>query len=381
MQRESTVSMLDQAAKSQEPRSRARNAFIDCDIHNYVASDDVLVSYMDPAWRDHHRTYGHRTHSVLSFHGAPYPRLAGVGKRRDAAPPSGLPTGADFDFFREQHLDSMPVEYGILNCLSRAGDELHEGYDAALARAINDWQSAEWLDKDDRLRGSIVVPYENADHSAEEIDRVAPDKRHVQVLLKPRTREPLGRRRYWKIYEAAVRNNLPIGLHFGGYSLNPISSSGWPSFYIEDHTNMAQVFQSHLISLICEGVFERFPELRMVVIEGGFAWLPSLMWRMDKHVARLQSELPHLTRRPSELIREHIRMTTQPMEEPPDPRQILQVIEHLDSDEMLMFATDYPHWDYDNPERVLAMLPADLKRKVFLENARSFYGLKPRLDA
>lgn len=372
--------MLEDPARLKTQRRKAQHPFIDCDIHNYMASEEVLLRYLDPRWHHHHKTYGHRSHSVLAFHGAPYPRLAGVGKRKDAKPPSGLPIGADFDFFRHHHLDAMPIEYGVLNCLSRAGDQLHEGYDAALARAVNDWQLEEWLKPDERLRGSIVVPYENGDLSAEEIDRMGPDRRHVQILLKPRTREPLGRRRYWKIYEAAVRNRLPVALHFGGYSLNPISSSGWPSFYIEDHTNMAQVFQAHLISLICEGVFERFPELRIVIVEGGFAWVPSLMWRMDKHIRRLGDEVPHVVARPSDTIRKHIRLTTQPMEEPPNAKFLEQVIEHLESDEMLMFATDYPHWDYDNPERVLERLPEHLKRKLFIENARSFYGLPPRLD-
>lgn len=372
--------MLDEVRErpARAPRAKARQAFIDCDIHNYIQSDAVLLSYLDPRWHNHHRTCGPRSNPVLSFHGAPYPRLAGVGKRKDAAPPSGLTAGADFGFFKEQHLDALPVEYGILNCLSRVGDQLNSAYDAALARAMNDWQSAEWLAADDRLRGSIMVPYEDADLAAEEIHRMAADPRCIQILIKPRTREPLGRRRYWKMFEAAEACGLPIAIHFGGYSQHPITASGWPSFYIEDHTAMAQVFQALIISLVCEGVFERFPGLRIVCVEGGFAWLPPLMWRMDKHLKRLADEVPHVTRRPSDLVREHVRFTTQPMEEAPDATHILQVIEHFESDDMLMFATDYPHWDYDNPDRVLERLPEPLRRKIFIDNARAFYGLQPR---
>jgi len=372
--------MLEELMDAPARRNKTVYPFIDCDIHNYIASDAVLMQYLDPKWHNHHRTFGHRSHPVLAFHGSQYPRIAGVGKRLDAAPPSGLPTGADFEFFRLQHLDSQPLEYGILNCLSRASDQLHEEYDGALCRAMNDWQLEEWLKPDDRMRGSIIVPYENADLAAEEIDRMAADPRHVQVLLKPRTKEPLGRRRYWKIYEAAERHGLPIGLHFGGYSINPPTSGGWPSFYIEDHTSMTQAFQSHVISLICEGVFDRFPSLRFIMIEGGFAWLPSLMWRMDKHWKRLAAEVPHVIRRPSEIIREHLRFTTQPMEEPPKHEYLMQFFEHCGSDDLLMFATDYPHWDYDSPERVLAGIPDQLKRKIFIENARSIYNLAPRVS-
>jgi predicted TIM-barrel fold metal-dependent hydrolase len=191
----------------------------------------------------------------------------------------------------------------------------------------------------------------------------------------PRTKEPLGKRRYWKIYEAAERHGLPIAIHFAGLGGNPITSSGWPSFYIEDHTVMAQAFQSQVISLACEGIFERFPGLRVVLMEGGFAWLPSLMWRLDKHWKRLREEVPFLKRPPSEYIRKHMWATTQPMEEPTNPKHLLQVIEHLGSDDMLMFSTDYPHWDFDDPDRAFQVrLPSELKRKIFYENARALYS-------
>jgi uncharacterized protein len=356
---------------------RAKTGFIDCDIHNIVPSIDALGPYLPARWRMHVATFGMRQHHGFAS-GIPYPKVSpGGGARVDAWPPSGLPPGADLDFMREQHLDVQDVECGILNCLyPKVGEQLNDELGAALARATNDWQISEWLEKEPRLRASIVVPYENAEFSAAEIDRVADHPGFVQVVLLPRTKEPLGKRRYWPIYEAAERHNLPIGIHFAGLGGNPITSSGWPSYYIEDHTVMSMAFQTQVISLVCEGVFERFRSLRVVLLEGGLAWIPSLMWRLDKHWKRLRDEVPHLRRPHSEYIREHMRATTQPMEEPPDPKQLLQVIEHLGSDEMLMFATDYPHWDYDDPDRAFPVrLPPDMKQKIFSENARALYTL------
>ena len=83
-----------------------------------------------------------------------------------------------------------------------------------------------------------------------------------------------------------------------------------------------------------------------------------------------------LTRLPSEIIREHFRLSSQPMEEPEDPKQFLPLLEMLGSDDMLLFATDYPHWDFDAPDQAFPVrLPAALERKIMSENARAVYRL------
>ena len=139
---------------------------------------------------------------------------------------------------------------------------------------------------------------------------------------------------------------------------------------------MAAIFQSQLLSLIAEGVFDQFPGLRVALIEGGWTWLPSLMWRFDKEWKGLRREIPWVRRPPSEYIREHVRLTLQPLDAPPDPAQLLQVVEQLGSDELLMFSTDYPHWHFDAPEEALpAGLPDGLLRQLLSENARGFYRL------
>lgn len=348
---------------------------IDCDMHNYIASDKDLMKYLDPSWHSHLRDYGGRNHIPVSFAGAPYPRSNGGGKRHDTKPPSGLPVGADFDFFKSNHFELHGFSYGILNCLSKAGDQLNDGFDAALSTAMNDWLIDNWLDREPRLRASLLIPYENAANAVKEIYRAAKHPGFVQVFFRARTRDPLGDPKYWPIFEAAQDVGLPIALHFAGMSRNPISASGWGSYYIEDHTTMSQAFQAHVISMVYRGVFERFPRLKLVTIESGFAWMPPLMWRMDKMWKRMKSEIPHLERLPSDVLRAHVRMTTMPMEEPEKPLDLLKVVEHLGSDEMLMYASDYPHWDFDRPDRAFQVgVPDSLKKKVFFDNAFSTYN-------
>ena len=174
----------------------------------------------------------------------------------------------------------------------------------------------------------------------------------AQILLLSRTTEPLGQRRYWPIYEAAASHNLPVAIHAFGYGGNPVTSGGWPSFYIEEMCGHAQCCQALLASMVLEGVFEHFPTLKVILVEAGFAWLPPLAWRLDTHWHKLKGEIPHLKRPPSEVIREHVWLTTQPMEEPDTRRHLKDTWEWIGADR-LIFATDYPHWDYDDPAEAL----------------------------
>ena len=360
-----------QPSANQSPGKETQFSLIDCDIHNAPRSPESIRKFLPDRWREHHRKYGMR-----NFTGSYYPRAVPNAARHDSWPPSGSPPGSDLDFLREQLLDEWGFEYGVLNCLISAGAQLNQEFGAAFSRAVNDWQIAEWLDPEPRLKGSIIVPYETGDLAAEEIDRAARHPGYVQVLFAVRTSEPMGRRKYWPIYEAAQRNDLPIGVHFGGAGGGPITGSGWPSHYIEDHGGMPQSFQPQIASLIYEGVFERFPNLKFVMIEGGFGFMPPLMWRLDRAWELMGDEIPQCEQRPSDTIRKHIWMTTQPVEEPDKPEHFHQLLAQLDMNDRLMFATDYPHWDFDAPDQCFpAGMDSDVKQAILSENARGLYGL------
>ena len=128
-------------------------------------------------------------------------------------------------------------------------------------------------------------------------------------------------------------------------------------------------------SLVCEGVFEKFPNLTFVAIEGGISWLPHLMWRMDKNYMALRDTVPWLKKMPSEYIRKHIRLTTQPIEEPANPQHLVQIFEMTGAEDMVMFSSDYPHWDFDNPSMVLGPFPKVMREKIKAKNAIELYGL------
>jgi len=347
-------------------------AVADGDIHPARQGPKDYHPWLSQRWQAHLDEYGSPARQGWQV-GPAYPKSQPNASRRDAYPPEGGRPGSSLGFMQQQHLDTNNVALGILNPLGSGQGVQNPELSAALCHATNEWQLAEWTSKDSRLRASVVVPYEDAVASAAEIRRYAGNPAFVQVLMLSRTAEPLGSRKYWPIYEAAAEAGMPVGVHAFGYGGNPVTPGGWPSYYIEEMTGHSQCQQAALTSLIIEGVFERWPTLKMVMIEAGFAWAPSLAWRLDKHWKTLRSETPHLKRLPSAYMRERVWWTTQPMEEPEPRAHLLDTIEWLGWDR-LIFATDYPHWDFDDPAHALPVRATEEQRRAFfLGNARNVY--------
>lgn len=341
---------------------------VDCDVHNQVPAMEALFPYLSPHWVEYCRQ--------SAFHGpvdTAYPpgaptSVAPMWRARNGGP---VP-GTSLDAVRAQLLDPLDVDVAVLTC-AYAVDSIHNpDTAAAMAAAVNDWQVAEWLDPEPRLRASLVVPSHQPAMAAREIERAGGDRRFVQVLLPVRSAAPYGNRRYHPLFEAAERQGLAVALHFGGAPGNPPTSSGWPSFYVEEYAGMASVFQTQVLSMIAEGVFDRFPELRVVCVEGGFTWLPAMLWRVDKVWKGLRRDVPWVRRAPSEYVRERMRFTVRPLDAPPPPHRLADVVEDLVSDELLLFATDYPHWHFDALDDAV---PQDLPARALAENARAFYRL------
>src|SRR6266851_320366 len=130
-----------------------------------------------------------------------------------------------------------------------------------------------------------------------------------------------------------------FGIHAGSNYHNPPTSVGWGSYHIEDYVAQAQAFQTQLTSLIVEGVFVRHPNLKMVMLESGFTWLPSYLWRLHKFWRGIRMETPWVDRAPQEIVRSNIRFSLQPIDAPPDPATLNRLFDHMQSDELLLFAT------------------------------------------
>ncbi len=251
---------------------------IDCDLHPASPATATLLPYLDDYWRE---TFVMRGVDRMSLAMTASPPRAPINVRADWKAASGF-AGDTLEAVRAQALDPFGTRLAICNVLHGSMIMHSDDMAAALCGAVNEWLAQEWLDKEPRLRGSIIVSAQNAELAVAEIEKRAADNRFVQVMILAQNDEPLGRRRYWPIYEAAARNKLPLCIHAGGSNRHAPTATGWPSFFVEAYVAQGSIFESQLLSLIAEGVFHKVPDLKVVFAESGFTWLPSFFWRADK---------------------------------------------------------------------------------------------------
>jgi uncharacterized protein len=361
-------------------RNGQEDAVIDCDVHNSWRSADVLLPHLPQAFREYVER-GELPGGRGSFPAAHRPWLHPEDFfRTDATPPGGGPAGSDLAFMREQLLDRYGIDHAILN-----GEEAIEVstlanpyYAQALAGAYNEWVRHEWLPNDRRLLASLVVAPQDPAGAAAEIRRLGVEERFAQVLVSSGSQRPYGDPFYHPIWDACAEVGLPFAVHLGGNAgVNaPPTGCGAPTFFWEAHALLCETGMGHVASAIAHGVFERWPGARLVLIECGSAWLPPILWRLDADYRALRKETPWLRRLPSEYARDHVRLTTQPLEQPREAAALWPALEDIGARDMLMFASDYPHWDFDDP--VSVRLPRAWREQVLDGNARALYGLPAR---
>ncbi|HZG99188.1 MAG TPA: amidohydrolase family protein [Nocardioidaceae bacterium] len=376
--------LLDKPADPEVAASRYE--LIDCDVHPIMRGGMAdLRPYLSRAAQRRLGLDERRSLSSIGTREAVsvprnmlYVNTSGV-LRDDARAPDGSAPGADPAFTAEQLLDGNGIDRAVLIGGEVLGLGAMPDPDAAamISSAYNDWLAATWLAADNRYRGYLVVGPQDPVLAAGEIRRAAQDERFVGVFL-PLTNILMGQRHYYPIYDAAAEIGLPVAVHpnsgEGIFRTSPPMAGGTPTYYVEWHSGLSQIFQANVISLICHGVFERFPGLRVIITEGGLAWVPDVMWRLDKNVKGLRDEVPWMKRLPSEYLVDHVRFTTQPMPEPRRRSHLHTLLEIVRAERTLMFSSDYPHWDFDDPRHVLTTLPAEIGDRVKAQNAIETYG-------
>jgi uncharacterized protein len=355
-------------------------AIVDCDVHPLIRDVGRLRPHMSA--RAARRVFGEDGLPAFARDPNRIPHPSS-GLRLDAEPPNGGPPGSDPAYAIEQWLDPYGIAAAVLIPIQAGivipwGDE-RTGVE--FLSALNAHLIEEWVEHDARYRLTISVSPYDVPAAVAEIERYADTEGVVGVFV-PHGGVALGRSHYFALYEAAEAHGLPIVLHPTGGEANltaaPRVAGGSPHTYPERHLLLMQPGQAILASTIFGGVFERFPRLRLVLSEYGVTWAPATAWRMDRAWEQGDRTLAGLPRAPSEYLVENVRFTTQPLDEPEQLRDLWTLLELLDADRTLMFSSDYPHWDTDDPLLILnTRIPKPMREAVAAGTARECFG--PRL--
>lgn len=272
-------------------------------------------------------------------------------------------------------MDEFGIDHSILTpgrAITISGVN-HDPTAVALARAYNEYVTDNFAGRDG-LSMTLVVPPQKPDVGAEEIDRWGDHDDIVGVQLPvDGLVPPPGYSKYDPIYEAAQDHGLPIAMHSGdsqAYSAFPVQRT-WAETFLEAHAFTFPVQAIwHMVSMICQGVPERFPDLEFVLQEPGCEWLPWLMWRLDDHYLQTSEDVPILTKRPSEYIKDQYYFATQPLGHTENKAHLASILEIAGGKETILFSTDHPHADFDPPSELLASIQSSLDE----EDVRGMMG-------
>ncbi|MGH2461200.1 MAG: amidohydrolase family protein, partial [Chloroflexota bacterium] len=268
-----------------EPRTEtfaekvAKLRAIDTDVHNDLPSYAELKPFLAREWHPWIESGG------PGFAARAYANT-GSGRMDDAVREEDGLCAGDPDWVIQQLLEKYRIDLGVCTgTMTGASIQHNARFCTALVSAYNDWELAKWVYPYDCYKGSIHLAPQDPEAAAKEVNRVGDDPGMVQVLMASAARIPYGNRFYWPIYRAAVEHDLPVAIHVGAEGTgvaNPPTAVGYPSSYLEFHTDHSQTMMGHCVSLVSEGVFDVFPTLRFGFIEGGICWAPYVMWRLDR---------------------------------------------------------------------------------------------------
>lgn len=352
---------------------------IDACVFHEWRSSLTLVPYMSSGWRDFITRRGDLTGPLNVKSGWAFESPG--GRKAAGAHPEKGPPGSDYDLMLSQVLSGGVRERVVLGyddgLLATAYPIPHMA--RQIIRAANDWTLDQWLGRDDRLYGMVLIVSAMPDEAAAEIRRVGSHERMVAVAMGTNgLARPFGHPAYQPIYQAAAELGLPLVIQVGVDSASDLSveplAGGQPVTYAEYDTFGAHQLQSHATSLIMGGVLDLFPNLRVLLVGGGAAWVPGFLWRIDYHYKMSRNEAPWLRGLPGEYFERHFRVATHSLESPPDPARLAQVLRAIPGVEsVLTYASCYPNFDSEEPASIAARLPEPWHQRVFHDNAMGFF--------
>jgi predicted TIM-barrel fold metal-dependent hydrolase len=359
------------------------DVIVEADGHVQVKDLDMILPHLDDEYEEFARFVDRSAHYVeLKGNGPATPVYLyeymndqeREGGGRDITEPKGC--DAIEEMMQETGIDKAIANFLGLSLPVRDNEKLVRGF----VNAFNNWLVDE-LEGYENIWGNITLTPHDPEFSADEIRRVGDHSRIAGVQFSGNQFLPLpGDRRYDPIYEAAESHDLPVCIHSITGDMNLPQQHYWAETYAEDHMYQHPFTHMSLVtSMVFGGVFERFPDLKVVLQEAGIGYVPYLIKRMDDAYREFGYEVSTIEKPPSEYVRDNVYFCTQPLgHTADDPRHIAWMID-LVGPENVLFSADIPHPDFDTPEelfdRVRSAFDADTLNGLMGGNAVELFGL------
>jgi hypothetical protein len=264
--------------------------------------------------------------------------------------------------------------------LGLASSSFAERFEVDIAFAYARWVTERMISEEPRIITLPYLPFSDAEACVRLVEEFADRPGIVGFMVTTTHSYPVHAKQYMKLYAALEERNLTLAFH-GGLSLLDRSIAPLNKFLSVHALGFPLYTMIHATNWVINGLPERFPGLRLFFIEGGLAWIPFLMRRLDHEYMMRPSEAPLLTKMPSEYLTDFY-YSTQPMEA--TPREGLgELLETIHAETQCLWASDWPHWDWEPPARVwdLAELSESAKRRILGKNAEELFGLQPAEQA
>jgi predicted TIM-barrel fold metal-dependent hydrolase len=381
--------MLRNARAQAEERGLDSVLIVDVDAHHYEteAWSEIAEYLEDPVLR-HLATAGR--HPSLASHSAFLPTqvsghqdLAGrvvrytlrtyetldeEQDRTKASRTAGLATRA---------MDMLSVDYQVLfpGLMLNLGLHPQKEFEVAVSRAYARWLTERVIPEDSSLMTMLYLPFNDPEASLRLVEEFSGRPGVVGFMVTSSRYKPVHDNAYIPLYAALQDRGLPLGFH-AAYNRHEQAMESLNKFISIHSLGFTFTNMIHLTNWVVNGMPERFPDLDVMWIESGLAWLPFLMQRLDHEWTMRSSETPLLTKPPSEYIREMF-FTSQPMERPRDLSILEKTFEMINAETQLLYSSDYPHWDFDVPSVIwdLPFLSEEKKRNILGLNAARLFGL------
>lgn len=247
---------------------------------------------------------------------------------------------------------------------------------AALCRAYNNWLADYCRTYPGRFVGIGAVPLHDVEEARNEARRAVAQLGLKGIFVRP---NPLNGRTlddpvYDRLYAEIQDLDATFCVHEATGNFPTAGADRYQNYLLRHLFSHALEQKIACSTLICGGVLERFPKLRVVFLESGVGWLPHWLERMDEHYQGLGYMVPWLKMPPSEYFRRQCFVSADP-----DEKTIPYVVEAVGAD-YIVFGSDYPHFDMKFPGAVAALrdrdeLSKEAKKKILYDTPARLYKL------